>query len=88
MEGIEENLCGSPQLHTLHIENRIWVRFSFWVRLRKCVLPEGPAKELPKVMKIYKCCVLIDCTMVLPISKCEFDAENTPDALKHIPDLF
>ena len=26
--------------------------------------------------------------MVLSISICKFDAENTPDAFEHVPDLF
>ena len=61
-------------------------RFSFWVRFVKHVLPEGLAKEIPQIVKIRKCLDLIDCAMVSPIST--FDAKNTSDAFKHVPDLF
>ena len=53
----------------------------------KCVIPEGVAKEPPKIMKITKCLDSIDFTMVLTISICKFDATYTPDVFKHIPDL-
>jgi len=55
---------------------------------RKCVLPDGLAKELRGMTKILKRFDLSDCAMVLTISTCKLDANNTPDALKHIPDLF
>jgi len=66
------------------------VRFPFWVRFffLKCVLPEGLAKELPKIVKYPERLDLIDCTMVVPISTCNFHTQNTPDAIKHIPDVF
>ena len=54
---------------------------------RKCVLPEGLAKTPPNMMKLPTCLDLIDYTMVLTISICKFDAENTPNAFKHAPDL-
>ena len=66
----------------------IWCLLRFGCVFRKCVLPEGLAKELPEMMKIPKSLDLIDCTMVLTMSTCEFDAESAPDAIKHIPDLF
>ena len=45
--------------------------------------------ELSGMQKIPTCFVdLIDCPMVLPISTSEFDAKNTPDPFKHVPDLF
>ena len=50
--------------------------------------PEALTKELPQMLKIIKCLDSIDCTMILTISTCKFDAQNTPDAFKHIPDLF
>ena len=56
--------------------------------LRKCVHPEGLAKELPKMVKILKCLGLIDSAMVITISICKFDANNIPDVFKHITDLF
>jgi len=46
----------------------------------KCVLAAGLAKELPEIEKITTYLNLIDCTMVLLISTCKFDAKNTPDA--------
>jgi len=55
---------------------------------RKCVLPEGLAKESPQMMKIPKCLDLIGYTMVIPISTCKFDATYTPVANEHVPDLF
>ena len=45
---------------------------------RKCILPEGPATELSKVVNIPKCWVFIDCTVVLHIPRCKFDAKITP----------
>ena len=38
--------------------------------------------------KIPKCSDLHDILMILPISICNFDAKTTPDAFKHVPDLF
>lgn len=35
-----------------------------------------------------KCFDLIDCTMVLCISTCKFDAKTIPDAIKHVRNLF
>ena len=55
---------------------------------RKCVLPEGLAKEPLKIMKINTYLVFIGYTMVLTISTRKLDATNTPDAFKHVPDLF
>jgi len=53
---------------------------------RKYVLPEGLAKEPPKMLKIHKRLDPVDCTMTLIISTCKFDANATTDAFKHIPE--
>ena len=55
---------------------------------RKCILPEGLAKEPPKMLKIPKCLDFVDYPLVLTISICKFDAKTTPDAFKHVPDPF
>jgi len=49
--------------------------------------PKGWQKE-SRNCKIPKCLDLIDFQMILPIVICKFDAKNTPDAFKHVPDLF
>jgi len=36
----------------------------------------------------HKMYVFIDCDMVSPISTCKFDAKNSPDAFKYVPELF
>ena len=50
--------------------------------------PPRAGKRTPKIVKIPKCSDLVGYSMVLPISICKFDAANTPDAFKHVPDLF
>jgi len=52
--------------------------------------PKGSQKQkkLPQHSEISKCLDLLDCTMVLLISTYKFDAQNIPDALKHVPDFF
>ena len=79
-------------LCTKYIESQchynIWIDFVLGCVVRKCVLPEGLAKELPKVLNMQKCLDSIDCTMVLTIPTYKFDSQNTPDAFKHVPDLF
>ena len=60
------------------------VRFLF----RKCVLPEGLAKEPPQIRKNPKCLDLIGYTMFLTVSTCKLDTKHTPDAFKYIPDQF
>jgi len=55
---------------------------------RKCVVPEGLAKEFPQITQILQCLGSIDYMTVSPISTCQCDAKNSPDALKHLPDLF
>jgi len=49
--------------------------------------PEGLRKYLPKMIQILKCLDSIDYTVILPTCIFEFDAKNTLDALKHVPDL-
>ena len=78
--------------------SRVWARFQkvlekqrpifFGCVFRKCILPRGLAKEPPKMLKIPKCVDIIGYTMVLTILTCNFYAKNTPDAFKHVPDLF
>ena len=41
-----------------------------------------------QTVKPQKCSDFIDWPMVLPVSICKFDANNTPDAFKHVPDFF
>jgi len=53
---------------------------------RKCVLPDRLAREFPHHAKLQTCLDLIDCTLVLLIPTCKFDAQNTPG--EHLPDLF
>ena len=55
---------------------------------RECVLPEGLAKAILRIVKIPQCSDFIDYKMVLRISMCTFDATNSPDAFKQVPDLF
>ena len=45
-------------------------------------------KRTPQNVEIPECFDLIECPMVLHISTSKFDARNTPDAFKHVPDLF
>ena len=60
----------------------------FGVRFRKCVLPQGLAKEAPKIMKIPKSLCQIGYTMILTTSRCDFDAKPTVEALEHLPEPF
>ena len=55
---------------------------------RKYVLPEGLAKEVPKMVKMLKYFDLFDCSMFLPNLTSKFDSKTIPDAFKHVPDLF
>jgi len=67
-----------------------FVSFSFFVLgafFEKVFSPKGWQKNSQNC-KIPKCSDLIDFQMILPISICKFDAKNTPDAFKHVPDLF
>jgi len=59
-----------------------------WVRFSKMDFPRRAGKRIPKIVKSQKCSELIDFLMILPIPICKFDAKNTPDAFKHVPDLF
>jgi len=52
---------------------------------RKCVLPEGLAKELHKIMKIPNSLDLIGYTMVLTIFTWTCDAQTTTDASNTSP---
>jgi len=64
-------------------------RFPFWSVFRKCVLPEGLAnKKITEIVTIPECSDLIDYNWFTNISICKFDAQNTPDEFKHMPDLF
>ena len=75
-------------IHLMDVIKQHMVRFSFWVRFSKKRSPRRARKRTPLNDKIPKCLDLIDCTMVLPISKCKFDAKQIPDAFQHVPDLF
>ena len=48
--------------------NDIWVDFCSGCIFRKCVLPEGLAKEPPEMLKILEWLDLVDFTMLSPIS--------------------
>jgi len=52
------------------------------MRLSKMGSPRGAGKRTPENGD------LIDCAMVLPISTCKLDAQNTPDAFKQAPTCF
>jgi len=50
--------------------------------------PGRAGQRTSKFMKIHKCLDLIGDTMVLIMSTWKFDAKNTTEAFKHVPDLF
>jgi len=50
--------------------------------------PRTPGKRTPKLEKRPNCLDIIDGATVLHTSICKFNAKNTPDAFKHVPDLF
>ena len=81
---------GNP--HKKHkIIEQLWifrVDLILVVRFRKCVLPEGLAKEPPTVLKITEWLDLIGYTMVSTISICNFVAKTTTDAFKQVPEPF
>ena len=78
---------GRQKTHMLGIGSQIILSdFRHGCIFRKCVLPGGLA-ELLEIVRMFQFLALIDCTMVLPISTCTFDATNTPDAFKQVPDL-
>ena len=49
---------------------------------------EAPHPSVLKCSKLQKCLDLIACKLVLTISTSKLDAKDTPDAFKHVPDLF
>jgi len=70
------------------IETKLSV-FRFGCVFRWCVLPGGLAKELPTMIKIPKCLNLTECPLVSHITTYKPDVKkNTPDAFRHVPDLF
>jgi len=70
--------ASSPKLHEISI-------CCFGCVFRKCGLPAGLTKELPKIKQIPKCLDLIDCTVVLTICTCKFDATTTPQMHLNTP---
>ena len=60
------------------------VVFSFWVRFSQMCSPRKAGNIVPRNDKQTKCS---DRTMVLPIATLP-NAKNTPNAFKHVPDLF
>ena len=62
----------------------IFVLGLFWENVFS---PKGCQKE-SQTRKTPKCYELIDFPMMLRISICNFYAKTTPDAFKHVPDLF
>ena len=55
---------------------------------RKCVLPEGLAREPPKTMKISKRLDLIGYTMVSTSFICKSGAKTFTSSFKHVPGVF
>ena len=55
--------------------------------LRKCVLPEGLAKNPPQILEIPKYLDSIDCTTGLPICTSKLDANTPTGVYEHVPDL-
>ena len=79
----------SPQKHVVIIENRtLWADVRCGCVFRKCILPEGLAKELQNFKEspnvwissvIYRGCTHFDM---------QIRCKNIPDAFNHVPDLF
>jgi len=80
-------LCNTLVL--VHWKDNIMVRCSFWLRFTKMCsprragnIPNSPKDTNPQMFGF------IDCTMISNMSTCKFDAKNTTDEFKHMPDLF
>ena len=71
-----------------HWKSNMMVRVLLGFFFRTCVFPKRLANELAQIVIIPQSLDLIDCTMVLSISACKFDAKHILDAFKHVPDLF
>ena len=68
----KQHFGSSEALQVVRHKNMFWAlkikyygQVFVWGARRKCVLPEGLAKELPQIVKNIRCLHLIDCTMVL-----------------------
>ena len=62
--------------------------FRFGCVLRTCVFPGGRAKALPKLLKSQNVWILSIVQWFYAFSLAKQNAKNTPDAFKHVPDLF
>jgi len=67
---------------------RYWTYFWGGGRFSKMYYPQNAGQSVRTNYKQYIECVgIIDCEMAWTISTCKIDANNSPDALKHVHDL-
>ena len=88
LSSIFTKLRAGTRVTQIQWNDSIWIELCFGCVFRKCVLPGGLAKEPPEMLKISKRLDSIDFMMVVTTPTCKFDAKITPDAFKHVPDLF